>query len=131
MANDMDSAVDALKELLNSPGASEKIESMLGAFMGGGGDDDDGDSGGAPDMLGSLLGKGGKGGGLGDLPVESMMKVAQAYQQISKKDDPRINLLKAIKPYVRESRSESVDTAIKLLGLLRLAPLLGDLKDVL
>lgn len=130
MANDMDSTVDALKELLNSPGASEKIESMLGAFMGGGGDDDNGDSGAPADMLGSLFGKGGK-GGMGDLPVESMMKIAQAYQQISKKDDPRINLLKAIKPYVRESRSESVDTAIKLLGLLRLAPLLGDLKDVL
>ena len=35
MANDMDSTVDALKELLNSPGASEKIESMLGAVLGG------------------------------------------------------------------------------------------------
>ena len=132
MANDMGNTVDMLKDLLNSPGAGEKIESLLGAFMG-----DGEESGSAPaDMLGSILGKGGKtDGAMPDIPpgipVDSMLKIAQAYQQISKKDDPRVNLLKAIKPYVRSSRSESVDTAIKLLGLMRLAPLLGDLKDVL
>ncbi len=135
MANDMGSTLDALKDLLNSPGAEEKLSSMLGAFLGG--DSEDGEKSSAPaDLLSSLMGGGEKKDGgaqdiLSGIPMDSMLKVAQAYQQISKKDDPRVNLLRAIKPYVRASRSESVDTAIKLLGLLRLAPLLGDLKDVL
>ncbi|HIV03245.1 MAG TPA: hypothetical protein IAC74_06685 [Candidatus Aphodoplasma excrementigallinarum] len=133
MANDMGSTIDALKDLLNSPGAEEKLSSMLGAFLGGDGEEK---SAAPADLLSSLMGGGEKKDGgaqdiLSGIPVESMLKVAQAYQQISKKDDPRVNLLRAIKPYVRSSRSESVETAIKLLGLLRLAPLLGDLKDVL
>lgn len=135
MANDMGSTIDALKDLLNSPGAEEKLSSMLGAFLGG--DSEGEEKSAAPaDLLSSLMGGGEKKDGgaqdiLSGIPMESMLKVAQAYQQISKKDDPRVNLLRAIKPYVRSSRSESVETAIKLLGLLRLAPLLGDLKDVL
>lgn len=125
MANDINSAVDTLRELLSSPDAGEKIESMLGAFMGGSDGHDSGD--GSDDVKGSSNAM----PGAGDIPIESIMKIAQAYSSISKADDPRVNLLKAIRPYVRKSRTESVDKAIKLMGIMRLAPLLSDLKEVL
>ena len=129
MANDMGNTVDMLKDLLNSPGAGEKLNHCWAHLWGMGKRP-------AllpPTCLALSLEKAEKtDGAMPDIPpgipVDSMLKIAQAYQQISKKDDPRVNLLKAIKPYVRSSRSESVDTAIKLLGLMRLAPLFGGFK---
>ncbi|MBE7026818.1 MAG: hypothetical protein E7410_04570 [Ruminococcaceae bacterium] len=127
MSKDMDKAIDALKEMLDSPDGAKTIESLVSAFMSGDSKntpqnpkDDDEDENDAPVLS-----------ALSDIPVDSIMKIAGAYKSLNKTSDPRINLLKAIKPYVRSTRSESVDTAIKLLGLLRLAPLLGELKDVL
>lgn len=110
----MDLALDSIKEMLSSPDASEKIGSMLESFMGG-----------------SQTESTGLSADTDDIPLDKIMKIAQAYRGLGKADDPRVNLLKAIKPYMRESRGGSVDRAIKLLSLARLAPLLGDMKDVL
>ena len=128
MSKDMDKAIDTLKEMLDSPDGAKTIESLMSTFMpidsqttGESKKGDDGQENGDASVLNNLS----------DIPVDSIMKIAGAYKSLNKTSDPRINLLKAIKPYVRSTRSESVDTAIKLLGLLRLAPLLGELKDVL
>lgn len=121
MANDMSGTVDALKDFLNSPDAGEKIETLMGAFLGG---EDSESASIKPKEHDSAS-------AAPDIPMDSILKIVQAYSHISKQDDKRVNLLKAVKPYVRKSRADSVDTAIKLLGLMRLAPLLGDLKDVL
>lgn len=120
MAEDINSALDTIRAMLDSPDAGEKIGAMLGALTGGAETEQDSgkDDNAAPFDS-------------GDIPIESIIKIAGAYKSISKKDDPRVNLLRAIKPYVRESRGESVDTAIKLLSVMKLAPLLGDLKDIL
>lgn len=113
----MDFMIDSIKEFLDSPGAGEKISSLLGAF--GGGEKEEQKE--ATEIKNDL----------DDIPVEKIMKLLGAYRSVSREDDARINLLRAIKPYVRKSRSESVETAIKLLSLARLAPLLGDIKEVL
>lgn len=117
LADNMDFAIDSIKEFLDSPGAGEKLQSLLGA-LGENRDDENEKDDGAK-------------GAFGDIDVESIMKIASAYKSVSRQDDSRIKLLRAIKPYVRKSRSESVETAIKLLSLARLAPLLGELKEVL
>ncbi len=125
MASDMDSTIDALKELLDSPGAASTLESLLGSFTSqlSGSSSSDANNNDTEQSEGKDI--------LGDVDINKIMKIAGAYKSLNKTSDPRITLLKAIRPYVRKSRSESVDTAIKLLSLLRLAPLLGDLKDVL
>jgi len=122
----MDKAIDALKEMLDSPDGAKTIESLVSAFM----------SGDSKNTTENTKDEGQENGdfalaGLSDIPVDSIMKIAGAYKSLNKTSDPRITLLKAIRPYVRSGRGESVDTAIRLLGLLRLAPLLGELKDVL
>jgi len=126
LSKDMDMAIDALKEMLNSPDGAKTIESLVSAFM----------SGDSKNTTENTKDEGQENGdfalaGLSDIPVDSIMKIAGAYKSLNKTSDPRITLLKAIRPYVRSGRGESVDTAIRLLGLLRLAPLLGELKDVL
>lgn len=108
----MDFAIEGIKEFLSSPDASEKISSMMDA-LGVGGDN------GEKTSLAS------------DIPIESVMKIANIYKSMNSEDDKGIKLLRAIKPYVRKSRTESVETAIKFLSLAKLAPLLGDIKEVL
>lgn len=116
MADNAELALDSIKEFLSSPDASEKIGMVLDAL-------------GTSSEDGSQRDEGG--GLFGDISPETVMKIVSAYKRISREEDRRITLLRAIKPYVRKSRSESVDTAIKLLSLARLAPLLGDIKEVL
>lgn len=111
MADGLDGAIDTLKEILNSPDAADTISSMLGAV------------------------------GLGKetpaqenapaLPPELLTKVMTAYKTLSNGSaDKRVTLLRAVRPFMRTSRQADVDTAIQLLTLLRLMPLLGDFKDL-
>ncbi|GEM_PF-1802836 len=113
MADGLDSAIDTLKDILNSPDAAQTISSMLGSF------------------------------GLGDatsekqenteLPFkpELVLKIMDAYNTIGKDGDNRVALLRAVRPFMRETRRENVDTAIKLLTLLRLMPLLDEFRSLL
>lgn len=135
MANDMSSAVDMLQELLSSPDAGEKISSMLSAFTG----DSQNDTA-VPDLSGimSMFGKGNSGEGsddtasaLKDLPVANIMNIATAYKQLSSSSDPRTTLLQSMRPYLQPHRHQNVDQAIKILGFLKLMPLLGEFKGLL
>lgn len=113
MADGLDGAIDTLKEILNSPDAADTISSMLGA-VGLGGDVSAKES---------------------DVPAlqpEMLSKVMAAYKSLDKGGaDRRVTLLRAVRPFMRETRRGDVDTAIKMLMLFRLMPLLGDFKDIL
>ena len=115
MADEMGFAIESIKELLDSPDAKEKLGSILGMLGTG-----DGDSKKNEEQQSHA-----------DLPVESIMKIASAYKSVKSKDDSRINLLRAIKPYMKKDREESIETAIKLLSFAKIVPLLGDMKEVL
>lgn len=118
LADNAELALDSIKEFLSSPDASEKIGMVLDALG----------TSAPPDGTSQ---RDDSGGAFGDISPETIMKIVSAYKSISHDEDRRITLLRAIKPYMRKGRSESVDTAIKLLSLARLAPLLGELKEVL
>ncbi|MBQ4160438.1 MAG: hypothetical protein IJD83_05855 [Clostridia bacterium] len=112
MEGGIDGAVDALKDLLNSPDAAKTIESMLGSI--GIGTDTP-----APKA---------------DMPAlqpEKLMQVMQAYKSIGDSPDNRVTLLRAVRPFLRDSRRSNVDTAIQLLTVMRILPLLGEFKDLL
>lgn len=142
MANDIGSAVDMIKDLLSSPDASEKISSLLSALGSDTPSESAGQDGGLDlSGLAGLLGNSSKQpeaseakaeeSGLPALPVASIMKLTNEYQKLSRQEDPRIVLLRALRPYLRPHRLSNLDNAIKILNLVKLAPLLGELKDVL
>ena len=113
MADGLDGAIDTLKEILNSPDAADTISSMLGA-VGIGSDA-------AP-----------KADAAPALPPEMLTKIMTAYKTLgSGTADNRVTLLRAVRPFMRKSRQSDVDTAIQLLTLLRLMPLLGEFKDLI
>ncbi|MBQ5563106.1 MAG: hypothetical protein IIT39_06945 [Clostridia bacterium] len=53
----------------------------------------------------------------------TMMKIAPLLQSMGG-DDDSIRLLKALKPFLKEERSKRIDGAIKMLGFMKILPLL-------
>ena len=55
----------------------------------------------------------------------TVMKFAPLLKSVNQEDDST-RLLKALKPFLRDERKKKVDEAIKLLGLMKMLPLLKD-----
>ena len=52
------------------------------------------------------------------IDIETIMKMKTIIDKVNKsQDDPRANLLKSLKPYLKESRKEKVDQYIKLFNM--------------
>lgn len=104
------SAEEMFKNILSDPDAMSKISGMLSSFTGGEAEQ-------APkkdDM-----------GGLFDDP-EMLLKISQTLGNLSGPDDPSVNLITALKPYLSGKRAESAEQAIKFLKLSKLSALFGD-----
>ena len=85
-------------------------------------------------LLGNLGGNGGNGGGnsggqspLSNIDPESLSYLMQMRDIMSKltdsRGDSRSNLLMSLKPYMRDNRKRSIDSAVRLLNISKLAGL--------
>ena len=80
----------------------------------------------------------GMGGGKQKQQAESETKAAQQMQMMKKvkdimdrvtaPDDPRINLLTALRPYMRSKRASQMDKAIRMIQMTKLTSVLKDLR---
>lgn len=97
---------DTLKNILGDD-AEEKIKSAVNSLSTLDGDkgDIDFDKGGEANDIMQLRGM-----------IESMM---------TNRNDPGSNLLLSLKPYMRTERKNSIDSAVKLMGILKLINTLG------
>lgn len=63
-----------------------------------------------------------------EFDINTMLKMKKLMDSMnSKKDDPRANLLRSLKPYLKESRKEKVDQYIQLFGMGKVFEMLGPL----
>lgn len=94
----MADAMDTLKNLLGD-NAEDKIKNVMSSF-----------SGDSPNTA-----------------AAESAEVAQIREMINQlgnsRNDPRSNLLMSLKPYMRETRRHSIDSAVKLLNLTKLSQL--------
>lgn len=96
----MADAMDTLKGILGDD-AEDKIKSVLGSISDSGGRE-------LPDT--------------GN--IEYLMQMKDLLNKItSGRDDPRSRLLLSLRPYMSEGRKKSIDSAVRLLGLTKLAEL--------
>lgn len=57
----------------------------------------------------------------GNIDIGTIMKLKGMMDKMNvKKDDPRANLLRSLKPYMRESRKDKIDQYIQLFGMTQL-----------
>jgi hypothetical protein len=91
----MADAMDTLKNILGDD-AEDKIKNVMSSF--GNAENDDG--------------------------TDYLIQMRDLIDQLGKsRSDPRANLLIALKPYMRETRQKSIDSAVKLLNLAKLSQL--------
>lgn len=89
----MADAMETLKGILGD-GAEDAIKSVVGSLSGGGAQGADGGA---------------------------DMKKAVETITAGKNNDPRTNLLLSLRPYMRETRRHSIDSAIRLLNFTKLS----------
>lgn len=97
----MDSSIsDLMKKFSNMMNDSDdtKNESSTGSKV-------------SPEMLNSFL------GGSSNIDFDTIMKIKCFMDEVGRRDTPDCNLLSSLKPYLKESRKNKVDTYISLLNM--------------
>ena len=134
-----DNAEETIQSVMNSLNGNGQSNGGTGTGLSGG----TGPSGGGGDigaLLNSLGGNSGNSGGgnsgganggvrspLSNLDPESLSYLMQMRDIVSKmtdsRSDSRSNLLMSLKPYMRDTRKRSIDSAVRLLNISKLAGL--------
>ncbi len=109
----MEDLTSKITELLQSPDSVEQIKAMAASLMGNSNNNETTNKSSQP-ILEDL-------GGLGDIDVGSLMRVASILKNSG--NDNRSGLLLALKPHLSEERQPRVDKAIKILKLVSLIPI--------
>lgn len=120
----MDDLAQKLTELLDSPEGLEKMKGMAEMLLGSA------DPAPAPTEPSPPPPKAAAPAvtpfpGLAPNELQTMMRMAKAFQSIPK-EDSRTNLLLALKPHLSEPRQAKVDEAIKLLKVVSMMPILRE-----
>ena len=96
----MADAMETLKGLLGD-GAEDKIKNVM-----------------------SSLSSGNNGGGVDADTLDYIMQMKDIMDKLgNSSNDPRSRLLMSLRPYMRSSRQSSIDSAVKLLNLSKMAAL--------
>lgn len=63
-----------------------------------------------------------------DIDINTILKMKKIIDSMNaNKDDPRSNLLKSLKPYLKESRQKKVDQYVQLFGLSKAFEMFGSM----
>lgn len=115
----MDDLSEKLAELLNDPESFEQLREMAESVLGGQKTNNESRNEPSPDLNSAADGI--------DLDPVQITKIMSLLSQLkSSGNDSRSKLLLALKPLLSPPRREKVDTAIKLLKLIDMLPMLRD-----
>ena len=101
MADDIESAINKLQDMLSDENGKKNIQDMVSSF--------------------------GKSSNSGFDPT-ILMNIKTIVDRVQNGTDPRSNLLNALKPYLSKSRANHVDNAIKIMSLGRIPDVIKDIK---
>lgn len=118
----MDELAEKITQILNDPDGMDMVKSLAGSLLGGQNApqvSEETPTGGALSLPDS--------GGLSLDPKQlgMIMKVMNSLKS-NDADDDRIRLLTALRPHLSPERQKKTDTAVKMLKLLKLLPLIKD-----
>lgn len=108
----MDDLSEKLAGLLNDPDTMSRVRKMAESILG----EEETSKQNEPNIdFGSMLGAD---------ELQSIISIIGKFNSLG--NDPRSQLLTALKPHLSEPRREKVDTAIKILKVLEILPLMKD-----
>ena len=109
----MDDLSEKLAGILNDPESMERVRKMAENILGENNEQQNETS--PLNDIGGMLG------------AEDMQSIIAIISKLKNSgNDPRSRLLNALKPHLSEPRREKVDTAIKILKILELLPLMKE-----
>lgn len=62
-----------------------------------------------------------------DFDIGTILKLKSIMEKMNSKDDPRSNLLMALKPYLNDNRKEKLDQYVKLLSVSKILEVYNDM----
>lgn len=107
MSDDFSPKLDQIKDMLSQPGMQENIKNLMGIIPNNSSQSNNTDSAG--------------------INVEMLNKIKTVMDKKNQMNDPRLNLLNAIKPYLGQKRQTKIDSYSKLLHVSTLSNLFKDL----
>ena len=112
----MDDLSSKLTELLSDPESMNRVRQMAESILGESGEEIPSPSA-VPDIssIGDMLGSG---------ELQSIISVISKMKSAG--DDSRVQLISALRPHLSEDRRKRADTAIKILKLLDVLPLIKE-----
>lgn len=116
MAEDMNSALNVIKGLLGD-NADEKIQSVVNSLS-----ENTADNGISVDNAAQSADL------TGDDNMQYILRMKGLLDEMSHTNDARSNLLLSLKPYMRESRKQGIDNALKLLSLTKVSALFKNMR---
>lgn len=109
----MDDLSEKLASVLNDPKSMERVRKMAESILGE--DSSQPQPSSALNDIGSILGAN---------ELQSIISIIEKLKSTG--NDPRSQLLNALKPHLSEPRREKVDTAIKILKVIDILPFLRE-----
>lgn len=111
---DLNSAIEQIQNMMNTNDGQAKLNNIINAFMG-----EDEAPGGKTDSTDSAM---------PDIDqMDLMIKLGSVMSAVKEqKNSQSANLLYAIKPYLKKSRRDKTDGAIKIMGMVKAFALLKD-----
>ena len=110
----MDDLSEKLAGVLNDPESMERVRQMAESILG--------ENGKKPDTKSSPFSE--IGSVLGASEMQSIVQIIGKFKSAG--NDPRTQLLNALKPHLSEPKREKVDTAIKILKVIEILPFLRE-----
>ena len=111
----MDELSEKLAEILNDPESMNRVRAMAESLLGDNKPEE------PKNGLSSLL------GGAGMPDIKDMQKIMGLFAHLNNNgEDSRTRLLLALKPHLSKERQDKVDSAVKILRLLELLPLIKE-----
>lgn len=113
MAEDMSNLMNQINQMIQNNQIPDEIQSMMKNLTGN--NQNHTDNGNGQDMSSDSSSTSNT---FPEFDIETMMKMKKVMDAMkTNKDDPRANLLKSLKPYLKESRKEKVDQYIQIFGM--------------
>lgn len=122
MNEDMSDMLKNLNNMMQNKEIPDNVQNMLGQFLNSqkntSNKEASNDNPSNPDISSDMP----------EIDINMLMKMKDIMQKMkSNSDDPRANLLRSLKPYLKSSRKEKVDQYIQLFNMTKVIDLLGPL----
>lgn len=121
MAQDFDRALGQLRDMLSTEEGQRQLEGIIGSVQGGMG----GMGGEQPHEVSGTPAQRPNTGAFG---MDVFMKIKNIMDTMQMDNDPRVNVLSSLRPYINANRGHHLDSAIKIMSLGKLPIILKNMK---